>query len=284
MPHPPVRAPTEAAMPTPNQVLDGLTGELKSRLGGRAINGLAAFTSSSGHPRAVTLERSRSVVSVWDLGAETEGGSPPPLLLEVPTGALSPDPRCVIARDGPTSLADEPCIVVGFGDGGLGAWDEHGALVRAWRQPPVTGFPRTRAVTALAWSGDRLVSGHNDGGPCVWGAGPGAEGEGEQGPLVEMPHTQAVELMQVIECEDGSRRVLAGYGGYQARLWDVETGALVKKIDRDCYVSGLMPLQQPDRAWHAIAAGWGGVLRVLDLEERAPEPSDTALRSALKLG
>jgi hypothetical protein len=168
--------------------------------------------------------------------------------------------------------------VVGFGDGGLGAWDEHGALVRAWRQTTVTDLPRLRAVNVLAWSGDRLVSGHDDGGPCVWGAeaGAGAGGEGTQGPLVQVLHIQRVEVMEVTECEDGSRRVLVGYGGHQVRMWDVEAGALVKKVDRDCYVSGLMPFQQPDRAWHAIAAGWGGMLSVLDLEERAPAPPDAA--------
>jgi hypothetical protein len=268
---------------TLNQVLDGLTGELRGMLLDRAITALAAFTSSTGQPRAVTLESSQPSFSVWDLGAETEGGSAPlpQLVLEVPTGALSPDPRCVIARDGPTSLGDGPCIVVGFGDGGLGAWDEHGVLLRAWEQTP-----SLRAVRALAWSGDRIVSGHDQGGPCVWDAGPGAGagGEGAQGPLVQVRQARRVELMEVMDCEDGSRRVLVGYGGYQARVWDVETGALVKKVGDGWYVSSMMALQQPDRAWHAIVVGWGGVLRVLDLEERAPAPIDTALRSALKLG
>jgi WD40 repeat protein len=261
-------------------VLDALTGVLRSSLQVTPFGELDVFSSATGQPRLVTADPGGSGFSLWDLGAghEDAHATPPPTLVRQAARDL-PGINCIVVSEGPLPGGVGPRIFTGFISGNVTAWDGEGVCLRAFHPPSDV---RRGEVCVLKACPDRLVSGHSTGLICVWDVG--ALGDGGEAPVMPVSHMQQpheINRMEILECEDGSRRVLAGDTVHNAMLWDVDTGALMMTIPLG-WVSGcFLPLEQPDGAYHAVVAGWGGQVRVVDLGERAP---GSMVRSALKLG
>jgi WD40 repeat protein len=228
-------------------------------------------------------EAGGSGYAIWDAGAVPGGGDEPATGLPTFVRQSTGDPpviRCAIASDAPLAGFDGPRIFTGFVDGTVVAWDEDGGRLGTFNPPLGVEWG---GVWLLKACPDRLVSGHDKGLMCVYDVGTLGDG-GDSTPVLPLAHmrqSHLIDRIEILECEDGSRRILAGDTTYSVMLWDMDTGALLKRVPWG-WVSGcFLPLEQPDRAYHAVVAGWDGQVRVVDLGEKAP---GLMVRSALKLG
>jgi hypothetical protein len=254
-------------------VLDGLTGALVSVRRDMRAGVMDVFTTAAGHLRVLTAEVGASGFTIWAIG-EMERA---PTRVRQAADNL-PGINCVLALDGHR-------IFTGFVNGRVAAWDHDGVRLRAFHPPAdvICG-----EVCVLKACPDRMVSGHITGFICVWDITVGAVGDRDGGevpvllPLAHMHlHDSAISRLEVLECEGGARRILAGDRACNAMLWDTDSGALLKMVPSGWCVGCLLPLEQADRAYHALVAGGGGEVWGVDLEERAP---GAMVRSALKLG